>query len=79
MNFREELKKRVNGLTATEAVDRLFESGALDNCTARVHVVVDEYKGRYAHSDESARKIQEDIAEEYGLSRMHVSRLVRGT
>ena len=78
MNFREELKQRVRGMSAEQAVDALFDRGALDGVLARRFLVSVEYERRYMSSDESARSIHEDLGAEYGLTRQQVHNVVSG-
>ena len=60
------------GKTAEEAVDALFSRGALDHHLARRYVIVDEYEQRLCTQNGSPRSIQEDIAEEHGVTRITV-------
>ena len=57
-------------------IDALFEEGALDDVLARRFVVRTEFSKRYSSSDRSARCIQEELADEYGLTRVGVFLIV---
>lgn len=78
MNFKEELKQRVQGMTSDQVVDALFDTGAIDHHLARRHVVVVEFGTRYSSTDRSARDVQEDLSYEYGVTRRHILNYVSG-
>lgn len=79
MNSLEKLKEKLKGKTADEAVDLLFQKGALDHHLARRYVIVDEFEMRYSTSDASAREVQEDLAFEHGVSRSSIRKYLMGT
>lgn len=76
MNSIDQLKERLHGKTAEEAVDALYKRGALDHHLARKYVIVDEYEHRLGTTDGTPRRIQEDMAEEFGVDRRTIGRSV---
>ena len=53
-------------------VERLYESGVMDDIMARRYVVKLEFVLRYGTNEKSARRTHEDIANDYGLTRTGV-------
>lgn len=76
MNSIDQLKERLRGKTAEEAVDALFDKGALDHHLARRYVIADEYAQRLGSTDGTPRSVQEDIADEFGVCRKTVHNYV---
>lgn len=74
MNSIDQLKERLRGKTAEEAVDALYHRGAIDQQRARQFVIIEAFEERYTRSADSARKVQEDLAFEYGTTRQTVRR-----
>lgn len=74
----DQLKERLKGKTAEEAIDTLARTGALGDSLARRCIAVEEFKDRYGNTDASARSVQEDIAFELGTTRETVLRYVEG-
>lgn len=74
MNSIEQLKERLHGKTAEEAVDALARTGALDHTLARRCIIVEEFEHRFGTTGHCSKRVQEDIAEEFGLSRSTVRR-----
>ena len=68
------LKQKLAGKTAEEAVDILANTGALDHTLARRCIIVEEFEHRYATTSHCSKRVQEDIAEEFGVSRSTVRR-----
>jgi len=57
-------------------VERLYQSGVMDDIMARRYVVRREFVLRYSGTEKSARCIHEDLAGEYGLTRRGVTFIV---
>lgn len=51
-----------------EVVQRLYESGAIDDIMARRYVVKREFVRRYTSTDMCAHHVHEQLADEYGLT-----------
>lgn len=76
MNSIEQLKQRLHGKTAEEAVDALARTGALDHSLARRCIIAEEFERRYATTEHCSKRVKEDIAEEFGVSLKTVRRYV---
>jgi hypothetical protein len=68
MKFIEQLKERMSGKTAEEAIDALANRGAFDDHLARRFLVIEDYEERFGNSDKPCTEVRADLAFEYGVS-----------
>lgn len=68
MSFVDQLKERMRGKSAEEAIEALAKRGAIDDHLARKFIVIEEYEHRYGNSDATTTSVRGDLAFEFGLS-----------
>lgn len=82
MNLRSELIDRLRsraGSDPADIVDELYGNGVINDSGARRYLAPLIFTERFGSCDRSARSVMEEVADELGIDRSQVHRLVRDT